>query len=256
MKPIWKSWKHLGLIFGISGLTLIGIPFSSQIANNSANAQEQSDFSAQDMTQIANQYCLACHNDVLATSGLSLQNIDFKDINNNAEIFEKVVKKLRAHMMPPSGMPRPDFETYGVMTSWLESELDRNWLENPNPGRVTPIHRMNRYEYNNAINNLLGIDVDVMELLPGDPTADGSFDNIASALPFTPAHMERYMSVARQVTRLATGLPPANSQHYQLRNTSLYEPRLASDRRHAFWVTRRHISASQLSVRWRIHHKN
>ena len=127
MKPIWKSWKHLGLIFGISGLTVIGIPFSSQIVNNGVNAQEQSDFSAQDMTQIANQYCLACHNDVLATSGLSLQNIDFKDINNNAEVFEKVVKKLRAHMMPPSGMPRPDFETYGVMTSWLESELDRNW---------------------------------------------------------------------------------------------------------------------------------
>ena len=208
MKPIWKNWKHLGLILGVSGLTVIGIPFSSQITDNSANAQEQSDFSAQDMTQIANQYCLACHNDALATSGLSLQNIDFENINENAEIFEKVVKKLRAHMMPPSGMPRPDFETYGVMTSWLESELDRNWQENPNPGRVTPIHRMNRYEYNNAINNLLGIDVDVMELLPGDPTADGSFDNIASALPFTPAHMERYMSVARQVTRLATGLPP------------------------------------------------
>ena len=208
MKPIWKNWKRLGLILGISGLTVIGIPFSSQIADNSVNAQEQSDFSAQDMTQIANQYCLACHNDALATSGLSLQNIDFENINENAEIFEKVVKKLRAHMMPPSGMPRPDFETYGVMTSWLESELDRNWQENPNPGRVTPIHRMNRYEYNNAINNLLGIDVDVMELLPGDPTADGSFDNIASALPFTPAHMERYMSVARQVTRLATGLPP------------------------------------------------
>ena len=99
MKPIWKSCKHLGLIFGISGLTVIGIPFPSQIASNGVNAQEQSDFSAQDMTQIANQYCLACHNDVLATSGLSLQNIDFKDINNNAEVFEKVVKKLRAHMM-------------------------------------------------------------------------------------------------------------------------------------------------------------
>jgi len=208
MKPIWKNWKNLGLILGISGLSVVGIPFSSQIADNRANAQEQSDFSAQDMTQIANQYCLACHNDALATSGLSLQNIDFKNINKNAEIFEKVVKKLRAHMMPPSGMPRPDFETYGVMTSWLESELDRNWQENPNPGRITPIHRMNRYEYNNAINSLLGIEVDVMELLPGDPTADGSFDNIASALPFTPAHMERYMSVARQVTRLATGLPP------------------------------------------------
>ena len=98
MKPIQKSWKHLGLILGISGLTVIGMPFSAQIANKSANAQEQSDFSAQDMPQIANQYCLACHNDVLATSGLSLQNIDFTDINNNAEVFEKVVKKTaRSH---------------------------------------------------------------------------------------------------------------------------------------------------------------
>ena len=208
MKPTWKNWKHIGLILVITGLSVIGVPFASQIINNSASAQVQSDFSANDMTQIANQYCLACHNDTLATSGLSLQNIDFEDINANAEVFEKVVKKLRAHMMPPSGMPRPDFETYGIMTSWLESELDRNWQESPHPGRVTPIHRMNRYEYNNAINELLGIDVDVMELLPGDPTADGSFDNIASALPFTTAHMERYMSVARQVTRLATGLPP------------------------------------------------
>ena len=76
MKPIWKNWKHLGLILGIGGLTFIGIPFSSQVANYAASAQEQSDFSAQDMTQIANQYCIACHNDALATSGLSLQNID------------------------------------------------------------------------------------------------------------------------------------------------------------------------------------
>ena len=103
MKPIWKNWKHLGLILGISGLTVIGIPFSSQIADNSLNAQEQSAFSAQDMTQIANQYCLACHNDAVATSGLSLQNIDFNNINKNAEIFEKVVKKLRAQMMPSCG---------------------------------------------------------------------------------------------------------------------------------------------------------
>jgi len=69
---------------------------------------------------------------------------------------------------------------------------------------------MNRYEYNNTVNELLGLDVDVMSQLPGDPTADGSFDNMAAALPFTTAHMERYMSVARQLTRMATGLPPAN----------------------------------------------
>jgi len=111
-------------------------------------------------------------------------------------------------MMPPSGMPHPSFETYEIVTEWLEQELDKAWAANPNPGRIAPIHRMNRYEYNNTINNLLGLDVNVMDLLPGDPTADGSFDNIATSLPFTTAHMERYMSVARQVTRLATGLAP------------------------------------------------
>jgi hypothetical protein len=111
-------------------------------------------------------------------------------------------------MMPPSGMPRPEFETYEVMTAWLESELDQAWAADPNPGRISPLHRMNRYEYNNTVNALLGLDVDVMSLLPGDPTADGSFENMAESLPFTTAHMERYMSVARQVTRLATGLPP------------------------------------------------
>lgn len=204
MQPIWKNWKKFGLTFFAAAL----IPFSSSLLSQSGLVTAQTPFSATEMKQVVNQYCLACHNDTLATSGLTLQNVDFTDINKNAETLEKVVKKLRAHMMPPAGMPRPDFETYGIMTSWLESELDDNWASNPNPGRVTPLHRMNRYEYNNAINELLGIDVDVMDLLPGDPTADGSFDNIASALPFTTAHMERYMSVARQVTRLATGLPP------------------------------------------------
>jgi len=105
-------------------------------------------------------------------------------------------------------MPRPPFETYELMTDWLETELDRAWAANPDPGRVVPVHRMNRYEYNQTINRLLGLEVDVMPLLPGDPTADGSFDNMAASLPFSTAHLERYMSVAREVTRLATGLPP------------------------------------------------
>lgn len=165
-------------------------------------------FGAAEMQQTVNSYCLACHNDTLATAGLSLQQIDFSRSDLHADVMERMVKKLRAHMMPPAGMPRPEFEQYEVITSWLESELDAAWAANPNPGHVTPLHRMNRFEYNNTINNLLGINVDVMDLLPGDPTADGSFDNIAASLPFTTAHMERYMSVAREVTRLATGLPP------------------------------------------------
>ena len=173
-----------------------------------AQAQEAV-FSAEEMRLTVNTYCLACHNDFLAENDLSLQSVDFNRPGEYADELERMVRKLRAHMMPPEGMPRPPFEQYEVMTTWLESELDRVWNADPNPGRVTPLHRMNRYEYNNTINELLGIDVNVMELLPGDPTADGSFDNIAASLPFTTAHMERYMSVARQVTRLAVGLPPA-----------------------------------------------
>jgi len=181
-----------------------------------ASTSEES-FAASDMQEVVNSYCIACHSDVLATAGFSLQSVDFTNPGIHAEALELVVKKLRAHMMPPSGMPRPEFETYELMTGWLESELDKAWAANPNPGRITPLHRMNRYEYNNTVNELLGLDVDVMTLLPGDPTADGSFDNMAASLPFSTAHMERYMSVARQLTRLATGLLPENP------NINIYE---------------------------------
>jgi mono/diheme cytochrome c family protein len=202
-----------------SSLRLLLSPVFTVFALSLAAAATAADseFGAADMQQVVNNYCLACHSDALATGGFSLQSVDFTQPGEHADALERVVKKLRAHMMPPSGMPRPAFETYAVMTEWLEAELDQAWAANPNPGRVTPLHRMNRYEYNNTINDLLGIDVDVMDLLPGDPTADGSFDNIAAALPFTTAHMERYMSVAREVTRLATGLPPQGP------TTSTYE---------------------------------
>ena len=203
MMSISTAWlKSLSLALFV-GATFLFLNFQSA---NGASFDAQG-FTAADMSRLANQYCLACHNDSLATADLSLQGLDFADTAQHAETMEKMVKKLRAHMMPPSNMPRPPFETYEIMTAWLESELDRAWAAAPNPGRVTPLHRMNRYEYNNSVNDLLGLNVDVMDLLPGDPTADGSFDNIAESLPFSTAHMERYMSVARQLTRLATGLP-------------------------------------------------
>ena len=203
MMSISTAWlKSLTLALFV-GATFLFLNFQSA---NGASSDAQG-FTAADMSRLANQYCLACHNDSLATADLSLQGLDFADTAQHAETMEKMVKKLRAHMMPPSNMPRPPFETYEIMTTWLESELDRAWATAPNPGRVTPLHRMNRYEYNNSVNDLLGLNVDVMDLLPGDPTADGSFDNIAESLPFSTAHMERYMSVARQLTRLATGLP-------------------------------------------------
>ena len=172
----------------------------------------QDPFTASDVREVVDTYCVACHNDVSRTGGLSLEPVDFTNPGAHAEPLEAMIKKLQARMMPPADMPRPNLAVYDSVTAWLEAELDRVWAESPDPGRLTPVHRMNRLEYNNAINDLLGIDVDVMALLPGDPTADGSFDNMAAALPFSTAHMERYLSVARQVTRLAVGMPPPNAE--------------------------------------------
>lgn len=192
-----------------TSLAFTALIFVTQSAFGSAAGEDS--ITAAGMEELIGTYCVVCHSDVVMTGGLSLEHIDFTRLGNHAELLEKVTTKLRARMMPPAGMPRPEFEVYDQMVSWLETELDRAWVENPNPGRMVPIHRMNRHEYNNAINDLLGIDVNVLSLLPGDPTADGSFDNMAESLPFSTAYLERYMSVARYVTRLATGLEPSDS---------------------------------------------
>ncbi len=153
-------------------------------------------------------YCISCHSDRVRTAGLSLESLDVTRPMDAAESWERVIAKLRAGSMPPPGRPRPDAAAYHTVTGWLESEIDRAWATNPNPGRTNAVHRLNRTEYNNAIRDLLAVDVDVRSQLPGDETADGSFDNFADVLTISTAHLERYMSVARQVTRLATGLPP------------------------------------------------
>jgi mono/diheme cytochrome c family protein len=159
---------------------------------------------------VLDKYCITCHNQRLRTGGLTLDNLDVTTPSANADVWERVIEKLRAGSMPPPGRPRPDVATYHAMASSLEAELDRAWSAHPNPGRINAVHRLNRAEYNNAIRDLFGLDLDVKPLLPGDDTADGSFDNFADVLTISTAHLERYMSVARQVTRLATGLPPTS----------------------------------------------
>jgi hypothetical protein len=155
-------------------------------------------------------YCTGCHNQKLRTAGLALDSLDVTRPGANPEVWERVIAKLRAGSMPPPGIPRPDAATYRAVASSLENEIDRAWAASPNPGRTSAVHRLNRAEYNHAIRDLFALDLDVKPLLPGDETADGSFDNFADVLSISTAHLERYMSVARQVTRLATGLPPAS----------------------------------------------
>jgi mono/diheme cytochrome c family protein len=157
-------------------------------------------------------YCVACHNQRLKTAGLALDAVDVTTPHTNPEIWERVVTRLRAGSMPPAGRPRPDANTSHAVAAWLEADIDRAWSAHPTPGRVNAVHRLNRTQYSHAVRDLFALDpraFDVTSLLPGDETADGGFDNVADVLTISTSHLERYLSAARQVTRLATGLPPS-----------------------------------------------
>jgi hypothetical protein len=167
----------------------------------------------------------------MRTAGLALDTVDAANPSANAEIWEKVIARLQQGSMPPPGRPRPDGATYRAIATALENDIDRAWSANPNPGRIGAVHRLNRGEYNNAIRDLFALDVDVKPLLPGDETADGSFDNFADSLSISTAHLERYLSVARQVTRLATGLPPTapKLENFEIPLHVLQEDRQSED---------------------------
>jgi mono/diheme cytochrome c family protein len=165
--------------------------------------------SSTDTRAVLDKYCITCHSQRLKTAGVVLEGVDVANPAAGAELWERVISKLRARSMPPAGMPRPDPATYHAIATSLETAIDRAWAAHPNPGRIGAVHRLNRVEYNNAIRDLFALDVDVTSKLPGDETADGSFDNFADVLSISTAHLERYLSVGREVTRLAVGLPPA-----------------------------------------------
>lgn len=149
------------------------------------------------------QYCQTCHNDQLKTGGLSLQRMDSAQVSRNPETWEKVVRQLRAGMMPPSGVPRPTRTVIDEFVGHLESSLDKYGAQHPNPGTIG-LHRLNRAEYANSVRDLLALDVDVSTLLPSDDSSEG-FDNVADALGVSPALLESYVGAATKISRLAVG---------------------------------------------------
>src|SRR5262249_28385567 len=124
-------------------------------------------------------------------------------VSASAEVWEKVVKKLRSQAMPPAASPHPDKAASDAMVEWLETSLDRAAAARPNPGRPV-VPRLNRGEYTNAIHDLLALDIDGRSLLPADDSGYG-FDNIADVLSVSPALLERYLTAARKISRLAVG---------------------------------------------------
>jgi mono/diheme cytochrome c family protein len=161
-------------------------------------------------------YCVTCHNERRKTAGLALDTLDVTNVAAHAPEWEKAVVKLRAGLMPPSGMPRPEQPVIEEFTSSLEAALDRAAQAHPDPGRTEPFHRLNRAEYQNAIRDLLGLDVDAATLLPADEVSYG-FDNIAGVLKLSPLLTERYLNAAQKVARLALGTPaPPNGELYRV----------------------------------------
>ena len=170
---------------------------------------------------LLDRYCVTCHNErlvrgegaapsALATQlravGLTLDTLDVSNVGEHAETWEKVVRKLRAGVMPPSGRPRPDDAMRDAFLARLEADLDVAWAERADLPRTAIFHRLNRAEYANVIRDLLVLDVDVASLLPPDDASYG-FDNIADALGVSPLLLERYLSAARNISRLAVGSP-------------------------------------------------
>ena len=174
---------------------------------------------------------MTCHNDELVngdgaassalvsqlrTAGLALDTMDLANVAADTAEWERVVRKLQAGVMPPSGRPRPDESAQDIFVGWLETELGRLATLNPDPGHTAALHRLNRTEYRNAIRDLLALDIDIVDFLPADDSSYG-FDNIGGVLRMSQSLLERYLTAAKTISRMALGgLPPtAQSETYR-----------------------------------------
>jgi mono/diheme cytochrome c family protein len=159
---------------------------------------------------VLDRYCVTCHNERLKTAGLTLDQIDVAHPGRHAEEWEKVVRKLRMGAMPPANAPQPSAEDRTALVSWLESSLDTAAAAHPNPGRTDTLRRLNRTEYQNAIRDLLSLDIDAASLLPPDDSGHG-FDNVTVG-DLSPALLDRYISTAQKISRLAIGGAQTSAQ--------------------------------------------
>ena len=189
---------RVALAFICSAAVLVSAPRAATVEAQPATDTER-------VQATLARYCITCHSDRLLTADLTLEGHDLSQVGEHAELWEKVVQRLRTRTMPPVGRPRPDDETYDTLATWLESAIDRVAGATPNPGRNEAVHRLNRAEYANAIRDLLALDVDVRALLPADDIDQHGFDNMGDVLTVSPVLMERYLSAARKIARLAVG---------------------------------------------------
>ena len=194
-----------GFVYSAAGLALLLIASIATLGGQSKPAPQpvSAALSSDQAKALLDKYCVSCHNDRLKTQNLSLQGLDLANVADHADVWEKVIRKLRAGVLPPPDMPRPPLAEYEALRDWLETTVDRATKGRTLPGSVV-LHRLNRTEYANAIRDLLDLRIDVSALLPPDDSAHG-FDNIAGSLTISPTLLESYATAAARVSRMAVG---------------------------------------------------
>jgi mono/diheme cytochrome c family protein len=210
-----------------------GIAIASIAAVTALTAQQQPASSesagASPHRAVLDRYCVTCHSERMRTAGFSLEKIDLARVADGAEVWEKVVRKLRTGAMPPAGMPRPEPASVDALLGYLETALDRAAAAHPNPGRPS-LRRLTRTEYSNAIRDLLAVEIDAGSLLPADDSRFG-FDNIGNVLTLSPLLAERYLALARLVRRRALGDPAIRPafELYEVSKHLIQEDRAGED---------------------------
>jgi mono/diheme cytochrome c family protein len=193
---------------------------SAPVTPVASHAPATPPFGPTEQTALVKQYCVTCHNDRAKAGELTLASFDAAKAAEHLDTTEKMIRKLRAGMMPPAGARRPEAEQLTALAEALETRVDRAAVINPNPGS-RPFQRLNRAEYARAVKDMLGLDIDVAALLPADTISNG-FDNVADAQSFSPTLMESYLRAAAKVTALAIGDPeaPASEANYRVPKTA------------------------------------
>jgi mono/diheme cytochrome c family protein len=204
------------MFFWRVALMIVGVVWLTAASTSHTHAQAQLQPGATDAShlRVFNDFCISCHNQRAAVGGLALDNPDLSSVAEHADVWEKVLRKLRTGQMPPPGARRPDPSVYATTVAWLEGQLDSAARQ---PGRSI-VRRLTRTEYANAVRDLLALEVDVTSLLPPDDSAFG-FDNVADVLGLSPVLLERYLTAAERLSALAVGSGAVgeSSQTYQLR---------------------------------------
>ena len=200
------------LKIGLAGLAAaLLLSVQVKITAQQSNAPAAGVSQASSQRQFLDRYCVSCHNEKLKTGGLSLVQVDLSKPGAQSELWEKVLRKLHTGVMPPPNMPQPPEADRLAMVTWLQTSLDAaSATTKLNPGRTETLRHLNRTEYQNSIRDLLALDIDAGSFLPADESGHG-FDNVIVG-DLSPTLLDRYISAAQKISRLAVGTTPSSLQ--------------------------------------------